>query len=243
MEHSLLLVRTDCEYGSNGAALAVTPSGETNRPAESHVATEEVRRPTEKCSRRGTPWTLRPRCRPTTALLGVATGSLHAISRRRPPVPNRRRQREAGRGRPHLQEPRQPVRRTRRLGPQHRPTLQLRPQCQPVRRRTAGKGRPPRRYPLRPTRHSSRHGRTGYSPRHRHRRGPARLSSRRRRSAPLPYAAESPADVPLRTKAPSRRWAPPLRTSRTCLRETSRPPRTPSASAGPWPRSPLSPRR
>ena len=59
-----------------------------------HLPIEEVRRPTERCSRRGTPWTLRPPRRPTTALQEVAAGaagSRRTSRRSRPRAASRRR--------------------------------------------------------------------------------------------------------------------------------------------------------
>jgi hypothetical protein len=50
-----------------------------------------VRRPTERCSRRGRPWTLRPPRRPTTAPQAAAAGAVgsHRTRRRRPPAVTR----------------------------------------------------------------------------------------------------------------------------------------------------------
>ena len=48
---------------------------EAERGIEARSGPAEVRRPTERCSRRGTPWTLRPPRRPTTALQATAAGA------------------------------------------------------------------------------------------------------------------------------------------------------------------------
>lgn len=67
-------------------------SGRTDRGTERqtvcggsrHLPNVEVRRPTEICSRRGTPWTLRPPGRPTTARWAAGTdGSRRTSSRHR----------------------------------------------------------------------------------------------------------------------------------------------------------------
>lgn len=89
MSHS----RLTCPYAVGmwvgyGCIGSLTERGEASRPrGSSQLPAEEARRPTERCSRRGTPWTLRPPRRPTTVRPAAAAeaepaGSLRASSRR-----------------------------------------------------------------------------------------------------------------------------------------------------------------
>ena len=67
-------------------------TGKESKPSAGesrHLPIAEVRRPTERCSRRGRTWTLRPPRRPTTALQAAtagAAGSRRTRSRRLPAV-------------------------------------------------------------------------------------------------------------------------------------------------------------
>lgn len=83
--------RVECGRIGQGANGESKPSAGERE----HIPTQEVRRPTERCSRRGRPWTLRPPRRPTTALptaAAGAAGSNRASSRRRPRAVSKRQQ-------------------------------------------------------------------------------------------------------------------------------------------------------
>lgn len=204
-----------------------------------HLPTGEVRRPTERCSRRGTPWTLRPPRRPTTALLAAgAVGSHPARTplRRRTATPEPQAGRQKGVDRPRY---------ARWASPdpprKHRQTTLPRPlrARAPVRRTKGVKLRS--RYPGPPLPPPS----TPRPPRSRalpppHRPAPYRRRSLRRPSPPrwlrhprLPPRSMFPPSGPPRCRPQKR---PPPRRQR-------RGPRTLSSFAAPWPRSPRSPTR
>lgn len=74
--HSHLLVRTERDSGLNVAALVDGERTGNARPSAGETCDfrlEGVRRSTERCSRRGRPWTLRPPRRPATVLRGTLT--------------------------------------------------------------------------------------------------------------------------------------------------------------------------